>query len=151
MSVSEAGDEIEEEEEEIYEVPPDAVEIWRLARRLSGERENGKVLTAKALAVLRVLLWAFHNGEIPDYETIGYEAGCSRATTALAIKAPRAPESSPRLRPFAWRSRLPRPKSPHPARLAEISSQLAHAGRRGRRQRDQPTVRRSFQRQLAFA
>jgi hypothetical protein len=85
MSFSEAGDEIEEEE--IYEVPADAVEIWRSAKRLSGEGERGRVLTAKALDVLRVLLWAFHAGRIPDYETIGYEAGCSRATTTLAIKA----------------------------------------------------------------
>lgn len=83
MSFSEAGDEIEEEDE----IPPDAVEIWRLARRLSGEREKGRVLPTKALDVLNVLLWAFHNGEIPDYETIGRETGCSRATTALAIRA----------------------------------------------------------------
>jgi hypothetical protein len=83
MPFSQVGDEIEEEEE----IPPGAVEIWRLARRLSGEREEGRVLTAKALDVLRVLLWAFHAGRIPDFATIGHEAGCSRATTALAIKA----------------------------------------------------------------
>ena len=86
MSFSEAGDEIEEDGEDDH-VPADAVEIWRLARRLSSEREKGRVLTAKALDVLRVLLWAFHAGRIPDYETIGYEGGCSRATVVLAIKA----------------------------------------------------------------
>jgi hypothetical protein len=99
-------------------VPADAVEIWRLAKRLSGEREKGKVLTAKTLDVLRVLLWTFHAGRIPDYETIGYETGCSRATTALAIKALKSAGILAASTPLHLAESLPRPKSARPARLA---------------------------------
>ena len=90
------GDEIrglgfkcEGEEEQIYEdsrVPPDAVEIWRLARRQARELKWKR----KTLDVLSVLLWAFYNGGIPDYETIGYEACCARSTVFEAIKALRS-------------------------------------------------------------
>jgi hypothetical protein len=81
---------------EAYEasrVPPETVEIWRLARRLSREPEKGKpygVLTYKALEVLRALLWAFHAGQAPTYETIAHEAACSRDTIAKAIRALRS-------------------------------------------------------------
>ena len=79
----------EEEEEEIYldsRVPPDAVEIWRVASRQDRELKWKR----KTLDVLSVLLWAFHNGEIPNYETIGYEACCARSTVFEAIKALRS-------------------------------------------------------------
>jgi DNA-binding Lrp family transcriptional regulator len=48
-------------------------------------------ITAKALDVLRALLWGFHNARnglcFPSYETIADKAGCARSTVAEAIKA----------------------------------------------------------------
>ena len=65
-----------------------------LARCLSRKTEKGKaygVVTAKALAVLEALLWAFHNAKsglcFPSYETIAEAAHCARSTVAEAIKA----------------------------------------------------------------
>ena len=65
-----------------------------LARCLSRRTEKGKVygdITAKALAVLEALLWAFHNAKsglcFPSYERIAEAAGCARSTVAEAIKA----------------------------------------------------------------
>jgi hypothetical protein len=64
------------------------------ARCLSRRTEKGRAygqLTAKALAVLEALLWAFHNAKsglcFPSYETIAEAAGCARRTVYEAIKA----------------------------------------------------------------
>ena len=64
------------------------------ARCLSRRTEKGRaygVVTAKALAVLEALLWAFHNAKsglcFPSYEKIAEAAGCARSTVAEAIKA----------------------------------------------------------------
>jgi CRP-like cAMP-binding protein len=70
------------------------VRIMHWARCLSRRTEPGKhygVVTAKALAVLEALLWAFHNARsgvcFPSYEKIAEAAGCARSTVAEAIKA----------------------------------------------------------------
>ena len=70
------------------------VRIMHWARCLSRRTEKGRaygVVTAKALAVLEALLWAFHNARsglcFPSYETIAEAAGCARSTVAEAIKA----------------------------------------------------------------
>jgi hypothetical protein len=50
-----------------------------------------QIITAKALAVLEALLWAFHNAKsglcFPSYERIADAAHCARSTVAAAIKA----------------------------------------------------------------
>jgi len=68
--------------------------IMHLARALMHRTEPGKAygaLTAKAVAVLEALLWAFHNAKsglcYPSYETIAEKAGCARSTVAEALKA----------------------------------------------------------------
>jgi hypothetical protein len=68
--------------------------IMHWARCLSRRTEKGRaygVVTAKALAVLEALLWAFHNARsglcFPSYETIAEAAHCARSTVAEAIKA----------------------------------------------------------------
>ena len=70
------------------------VRIMHWARCLSRRTEAGKaygVVTAKALAVLEALLWAFHNAKsglcFPSYETIAEAAHCARSTVAEAIRA----------------------------------------------------------------
>jgi hypothetical protein len=70
------------------------VRIMHWARCLSRRTEKGKaygVVTAKALAVLEALLWAFHNAGsglcFPSYEAIAEAAGCSRSTVAETIRA----------------------------------------------------------------
>jgi hypothetical protein len=70
------------------------IRIMHWARCLSRRTEKGKAygqLTAKALAVLEALLWAFHNAKsglcFPSYETIAEAAGCARSTVAEAIRA----------------------------------------------------------------
>ncbi len=70
------------------------VRIMHLARCLSRRREKGKAygtLTAKFVAVLEALLWAFHNARsglcFPSYETIAEAAHCARSTVAEAIRA----------------------------------------------------------------
>jgi hypothetical protein len=70
------------------------VRIMHWARCLSRRTEKGRaygVVTAKALAVLEALLWAFHNAKsgvcFPSYEKIAEAAHCARATVAEAIKA----------------------------------------------------------------
>jgi hypothetical protein len=69
------------------------VRIMHWARCLSRRTEKGKaygVVTAKALAVLEALLWAYHNARsglcFPSYEKIAEAAGCARATVAEALK-----------------------------------------------------------------
>jgi hypothetical protein len=69
------------------------VRIMHWARCLSHRTEKGRaygVVTAKALAVLEALLWAFHNAKsglcFPSYETIAAAARCARSTVAEAIK-----------------------------------------------------------------
>ena len=64
------------------------------ARCLSRRTEKGRAygeITAKALAVLEALLWAFHNARsglcFPSYEKIAEAAHCARSTVAEAIKA----------------------------------------------------------------
>jgi Helix-turn-helix domain len=70
------------------------VRIMHWARCLSRRTEKGRaygVITAKALAVLEALLWAFHNAKsglcFPSYERIAEAAGCARSTVAEALKA----------------------------------------------------------------
>ena len=70
------------------------VRIMHWARCLSRKTERGRaygVVTAKALAVLEALLWAFHNAKsgvcFPSYERIAEAAGCARSTVAEALKA----------------------------------------------------------------
>ena len=70
------------------------VRIMHWARCLSRRTEKGRaygVVTAKALAVLEALLWAFHNAKsglcFPSYERIAEAAGCARSTVAEALKA----------------------------------------------------------------
>jgi hypothetical protein len=70
------------------------VRIMHWARCLSRRTEKGRAygeITAKALAVLEALLWAFHNARsglcFPSYEAIAKAAGCARSTVAEAIKA----------------------------------------------------------------
>ena len=70
------------------------VRIMHWARCLSRRTEKGRaygVVTAKALAVLEALLWAFHNARsglcFPSYEKIAEAAHCARSTVAEAIKA----------------------------------------------------------------
>jgi Helix-turn-helix domain len=70
------------------------VRIMHWARCLARRTEKGKAygqITAKALAVLEALLWAFHNAGsgvcFPSYETIAEAAHCARSTVAEAIKA----------------------------------------------------------------
>ena len=64
------------------------------ARCLSRRTEKGRaygVVTAKALAVLEALLWAFHNAKsglcFPSYERIAEAAGCARSSIAGALHA----------------------------------------------------------------
>src|SRR5271165_3843965 len=64
------------------------------ARALMRRTQAGKAygaITAKALAVLQALLWAFHNAGsglcCPSYERIAEAAICARSTVAEAIKA----------------------------------------------------------------
>jgi hypothetical protein len=70
------------------------VRIMHWARCLSRRTEKGRAygeITAKALAVLEALLWAFHNAKsglcFPSYEAIAEAAHCARSTVAEAIKA----------------------------------------------------------------
>ena len=70
------------------------VRIMHCARCLSRRTEKGRAygeITAKALAVLEALLWAFHNARsglcFPSYEKIAEAASCARSTVAEAIKA----------------------------------------------------------------
>jgi hypothetical protein len=70
------------------------IRIMHWARCLSRRTEKGKAygeITAKALAVLEALLWAFHNAKsglcFPSYETIAEAARCARSTVAEAIRA----------------------------------------------------------------
>jgi hypothetical protein len=70
------------------------VRIMHWARCLSRRTESGKAygaVTAKALAVLEALLWAFHNAKsglcFPSYEKIAEAAHCARSTVAEAIHA----------------------------------------------------------------
>ena len=72
------------------------VRIMHLARCLSRRTEKGRAygaVTAKALAVLEALLWAFHNARsglcFPSYETIAEAAGCARSTVAEAHQGAR--------------------------------------------------------------
>jgi hypothetical protein len=70
------------------------VRIMHWARCLARKTEKGKAygqVTAKALAVLEALLWAFHNAKsglcFPSYERIAEAAHCARSTVAEAIRA----------------------------------------------------------------
>jgi hypothetical protein len=69
------------------------VRIMHWARCLSRRTEKGRaygVVTAKAVAVLEALLWAFHNAKsglcFPSYERIAEAASCARSTVAEALK-----------------------------------------------------------------
>jgi hypothetical protein len=70
------------------------IRIMHWARCLARRTEKGRaygVVTAKSLAVLEALLWAFHNAKnglcFPSYEMIAAAAGCARSTVAEAIRA----------------------------------------------------------------
>jgi helix-turn-helix protein len=70
------------------------VRIITLARALTRRTEPDKhygVLTAKFVAVLDALLWAFHNAAsgrcYPSYERIAERADCARSTVYEAIHA----------------------------------------------------------------
>jgi AraC-like DNA-binding protein len=70
------------------------IRIMHWARWLARRTEKGRaygVITAKTLAVLEALLWAFHNAKsglcFPSYEKIAEAAGCARSTVAEALKA----------------------------------------------------------------
>ena len=70
------------------------VRVMTFARALMRRTEPGKhygAITAKAFAVLEVLLWGFHNARsglcFPSYETIAAKAVCARSTVCEAIKA----------------------------------------------------------------
>jgi AraC-like DNA-binding protein len=70
------------------------IRVMHWARCLARRTERGKAygaVTAKALAVLEALLWAFHNAKsglcFPSYERIAEAAGCARSTVAEALKA----------------------------------------------------------------
>jgi CRP-like cAMP-binding protein len=96
------------------------VRIMHWARCLSRRTEKGRAygqLTAKAVAVLEALLWAFHNARsglcFPSYETIAEAAGCARSTVAEAI---RALEDSGVL---TWVQRIKRVREPCPDLLGD--------------------------------
>lgn len=82
--------------------------LMRRAHELSHRTEAGRAygrLTAKAVAVLRALLYRFHgpNGvAFPSYEAIAEAAGCARSTVHLAIRA------LERAGLLTWRHRLKR-------------------------------------------
>jgi DNA-binding Lrp family transcriptional regulator len=70
------------------------VRVWHRAQAMNRRTEAGKhygLVTAKALDVLKALLWGFHNARsglcFPSYESIAKAAGCARSTVAEAIKA----------------------------------------------------------------
>ncbi|SDR63442.1 Helix-turn-helix domain-containing protein [Rhizobiales bacterium GAS113] len=70
------------------------VRVMTYARACMRRTEPGKhygQITAKAFAVLEVLLWGFHNARsglcFPSYDTIAARAACARSTVAVAIKA----------------------------------------------------------------
>jgi Helix-turn-helix domain len=73
----------------------------------------------KALAVLEVLLWAFHNAKsglcFPSYEKIAEAAGCARSPIARALKSL---ESCGIL---SWVHRLKRVREPCPDLLGDNS------------------------------
>jgi Helix-turn-helix domain len=96
------------------------VRIMHWARCLSRRIEKGRaygVVTAKALAVLEALLWAFHNARsglcFPSYEKIAEAAGCARSSIAGALKAL---ESCGVL---SWVHRLKRVREPCPDLLGD--------------------------------
>ena len=96
------------------------VRIMHWARCLSRRTEKGRaygVVTAKALAVLEALLWAFHNAKsglcFPSYETIAEAAHCARSTVAGAL---RALEEAGVL---SWVHRLKRVREPCPDLLGD--------------------------------
>jgi hypothetical protein len=96
------------------------VRIMHWARCLSRRTEKGRaygVVTAKALAVLEALLWAFHNARsglcFPSYERIAEAAGCARSSIAGALKAL---ESCGIL---SWVHRLKRVREPCPDLLGD--------------------------------
>ena len=96
------------------------VRVMHWARCLSRRTEKGRaygVVTAKALAVLEALLWAFHNARsglcFPSYERIAEAAGCARSSIAGALKAL---ESCGIL---SWVHRLKRVREPCPDLLGD--------------------------------
>jgi hypothetical protein len=96
------------------------VRIMHWARCLSRRTEKGRAyghVTAKALAVLEALLWAFHNARsglcFPSYERIAEAAHCARSTVAEALKAL---EDTGIL---AWVNRIKRVREPCPDLLGD--------------------------------
>jgi len=96
------------------------VRIMHWARCLSRRTEKGRaygVVTAKAVAVLEALLWAFHNAKsglcFPSYETIATSAHCARSTVAEALKA--LEEAGV----LTWVNRIKRVREPCPDLLGD--------------------------------
>ena len=96
------------------------VRIMHWARCLSRRTEKGRaygVVTAKALAVLEALLWAFHNAHsgvcFPSYERIAEAAGCARSTVAEALRALEVAGV------LSWVNRIKRVREPCPDLLGD--------------------------------
>jgi hypothetical protein len=96
------------------------VRIMHWARCLSRRTEKGRaygVVTAKALAVLEALLWAFHNARsglcFPSYETIADAAHCARSTVAEALRALEVAGV------ISWVNRIKRVREPCPDLLGD--------------------------------
>jgi Helix-turn-helix domain len=94
--------------------------IMHWARCLARRTEKGKAygqITAKALAVLEALLWAFHNAKsglcFPSYETIAEAAHCARSTVAEALNALEVSGI------LTWVQRIRRVREPCPDLLGE--------------------------------
>lgn len=90
------------------------VRVMHLARALSRHTAKGEAyghrIAPKALEVLEVLLWRFHNAKsglcFPSYDTIAKAAGCARSTAAAALKALEAAGV------LTWVNRLVRRRDP---------------------------------------
>ena len=98
------------------------VRIMHWARCLSRRTEKGRaygIVTARALAVLEALLWAFHNAKnglcFPSYETIAEAAGCARSTVAEALKVLEDAGI------MSWVQRIKRVREPCPDLLGDNS------------------------------
>jgi hypothetical protein len=88
-------------------MPASSRGISQKARCLSRRIEKGRaygVVTAKALAVLEALLWAFHNAKsglcFPSYEKIAEAAHCAQRARGAAADIERLPLQRPQ---WGWR------------------------------------------------
>ena len=97
-----------------------------LSRRTEKDKAYGPI-TAKFLAVLEALLWAFHNARsglcFPSYKAIAEAAGCAASTDAEAIKALEAAGV------LTWVNRLKKSASVAPISWAPTAGVGAYCGR----------------------